>query len=245
MLTETAETQTELRAALGEFQEVEALVHKAENTPESQLASAPTVAEAEQFRERAKRQRERGIRNLERRHDGVLSMMESVELNERVVASSFQRYYSTIEAGLNAITRRGPLILGVEATRIVLQEIDQRIATLLEGSEKEFNAINVDLEMASQSTDWMAPGYTNPAASHEIQIRTPRAKKVIGIFKFKDKTITAMQQLVWNGHMEVSAVERAELQLKTEIRELYNAIVRAMRGLSNQGQRALEDKTAA
>lgn len=233
MTTTNVAANSELTSALTEIQEAQSAMDSAEHATETGSAE-PSAAEIAQFRDRARKQRERGVKNLERRYSGVISAMRDVQLNERVVGSAFQRFFPTMENGLYVIQRRGAMTLGEKGAQMVLSEIDQRVAHILASTEKELSILKQRVAIGSQGTTWMTPEYIQPAAAHQVQIRTPRAIKMVEIFEKKDELVSGMQSLVWNFEMETVEVEKAELLLKQELRDIFNFIRRTLRGMETQ-----------
>lgn len=226
----TKSSSTELNQALEEITDVEALEQAAE-AEAANATAAPNAAEADQFRERARQQRERGAKALAKRFAGVASSLETVVINERVVGSSFERFFATIENGVFVIDRRGPMIMGKAHTESVIKQIDERIAESLKNATAELAGIKLQLSMHGENPGWLVPDYVEPASSHKVQIRSRRGIDVLKIFRMKDEIVTGMQQLSWNGELESSEIERTELDLKKELREIHNFVVRTLRGM--------------
>jgi len=198
------------------------------------VLQATDDARVQQLRNRAQRQRARGVQGLNRRHDGVASLIRNVQLQERVIGSAFERYYASIEQGIHFISKLGGFFVGdanaeklLDSIKTKVTEIEQRLAT-------ETGQISVVLEAHAENKDWIVPQYTNPAAKHEVQIRTPLANRVASAFVKQDQYLQQLNQLVWNGEAEGDAVERSEYQIKKEVRDLAQFIARTLRGIQNK-----------
>lgn len=198
------------------------------------VLNAVSAANIDVLRNKAKRQRAKGIENLQRRHDGVASIITSVQLNERVVASAFERYFATIETGIHVISKSGAMFVGETAAEKLLQTIVDKITEMEQRIDGELARQRVALEIHQARSDWLKPSYTRPAADHEVQLRTRLANRVLGIFRKQDQFVVMLTQLVWNDEAEQEAVEMEELAIKKEMRSLAQFIQRTLTGMRNR-----------
>lgn len=186
------------------------------------------------LRNRAKRQRDRGVQGLARRHDGVASVLRVVKLQERVVGSAFERYFATIENGVHFISKLGGFFVGDANAEKLLEQIKARVMQMEDRVNTEAGQIALVLEAHRTNTEWIVPEYTNPAAEHQIQVRTPLANRVATVFVTQDKYLQQLNQLVWNGEAESDAVEQSEYQIKQEVRGLAQFIAQTLRAIQNK-----------
>jgi hypothetical protein len=198
------------------------------------VLQATDDARVQQLRNRAQRQRARGIQGLARRHDGVASIIRTVELQERVIGSAFERYYASIEHGIHFIAKLGGFFVGDENADKLMDTIKTKITEMEQRIATEHGQISAVLEAHAENSDWIVPEYTNPAAKHTVQIRTPLANRVAGAFLKQDEYLQQLNQLVWNGEAEGDAVEQSEYQIKKEVRDLAQFILRTLRGIQNK-----------
>lgn len=186
------------------------------------------------LRNRAKRQRDRGVQGLARRHDGVASVLRDVQLQERVVGSAFERYFATIENGIHFISKLGGFFVGDANAEKLLEQIKARINQMEERVKTEAGQVAVVLEAHRSNDEWIVPQYTNPAAKHQIQVRTPLANRVATVFVTQDKYLQQLNQLVWNGEAESDAIEQSEYQIKQEVRNLAQFLAKTLRAIQNK-----------
>lgn len=209
------------------------------------VMEATDEARVQQLRNRAKRQRDRGVQGLARRHDGVASLIRTVVLQERVIGSAFERYYASVEHGIHFMSKLGGFFVGDANAEKLLETIKTKIADMEQRIGAEAGQISMVLEAHAQNTDWIVPQYTNPAATHTIQIRTPLANRVASAFVKQDEYLQQLNQLVWNGEAEGDAVEQSEYQIKKEVRDLAQFIARTLRGIQNKTEGAKASVPAA
>jgi len=217
----------------------------AANTVDDQVLGAVAQVNVDILRNKAKRQREKGIENLARRHDGVASVIARVELNERVVASAFERYFATIETGIHVITKSGAMFVGEAAASKLEASIVERVTSMEERIVGELSRIRVSIDVHTSRTDWITPTYTKPAADHEVQLRTRLANRVLAVFRKQDEFVVVLNQLCWNDEAELDAVEMEELNIKKEMRGLAQFISRTLRGMRNKVEPKETDSAAA
>ncbi|KFC72634.1 hypothetical protein [Massilia sp. LC238] len=208
----------------------------AANTVDEQVLGAVSAANVDILRNKARRQREKGIENLARRHEGVASLITRAELKERVVASAFERYFATIETGIHVIHKSGAMFVGEAAAAKLEQSIVDRIASMEERIDGELARIRVSLAVHESRADWIKPTYTRAAADHEVQLRTRLANRVLQVFRKQDEFVVVLNQLCWNDEAESDAIEMEELNIKKEMRGLAQFISRTLRGMRNKVQ---------
>lgn len=201
---------------------------------DEQVLEAVTADNVDILRNKAKRQRQKGIENLARRHDGVASIIANVQLNERVVASAFERYFATIETGIHVISKSGPMFVGEAAAAKLEASIVERVAAMEARITGEIARSRVSLNVHESREGWITPEYTKPAAEHEVQLRTRLANRVLGVFRKQDEFVVILNQLCWNEEAEQDAIEMEELAIKKEMRGLAQFISRTLRGMRNK-----------
>lgn len=204
------------------------------NAVDSQVLGAVSEVSVDILRNKARRQREKGIENLARRHDGVASLITIVRLNERVVASAFERYFATVETGIHVITKSGAMFVGEAAAAKLEASIVERITEMEERINGELARIRVSLQVHESRADWIKPTYTKPAAEHEVQLRTRLANRVLAVFRKQDEFVVVLNQLCWNDEAELDAIEMEELNIKKDMRGLAQFISRTLRGMRNR-----------
>lgn len=201
---------------------------------DAQVIGSVEAANVELLRNRAKRQRARGIESLQRRHDGVASIVTQVQLNERVVASAFERFFATIETGIHVITKSGAMFVGDAQAQKLEQAIIERVAEMEARIDGEIARTRVALGVHQSRSDWLKPVYTKPAADHEVQLRSRLANRVLAVFRKQDEYVVMLQQMVWNDEADQDAVEMEELAIKKEMRGLAQFIRRTLNGMRNK-----------
>jgi hypothetical protein len=236
-------TTTEARSAIAEVVAAHYMADQAlddnrpapaANSVDAQVLDSVTAVNVDILRNKAKRQREKGIENLARRHDGVASVIAHVQLNERVVASAFERYFATIETGIHVISKSGAMFVGEAAAAKLEESIVERVTSMEERISGELTRIRVSLDVHASRSDWIKPVYTKPAADHEVQLRTRLANRVLAVFRKQDEFVVVLNQLCWNDEAELDAIEMEELNIKKEMRGLAQFISRTLRGMRNK-----------
>lgn len=242
-IAETGLSSTEARSAIAEVDMAANMAEQAlddsrpapaANSVDEQVLSAVSAANVDILRNKAKRQREKGIENLARRHDGVASVLANVMLNERVVASAFERYFATIETGIHVINKSGAMFVGEAAAAKLEASIVERVDAMAERIKGEIERSRVSLSVHASRDGWIKPTYTRPAAEHEVQLRTRLANRVLGVFRMQDEFVVILNQLCWNEEADQDAIEMEELAIKKEMRGLAQFISRTLRGMRNK-----------
>jgi hypothetical protein len=206
------------------------------NQADHLVNEAATAARIETLRNRAAKQRSRGVQNLERRHSGVASLIRNVVLNERVVGSTFQRYFSSIEGGIYVITKTGSFVVGEAAADKLLTSIDEKIKAMEAGAKGTLEQMAVVMSAHAGKDNWLVPQYADAAARHEVQLRSIMANRLLHVFEMYDLHLVQLQQLVWNGEAEADEIETREYEIKTQVRGLQEFIRRSLVGIQTKTQ---------
>jgi hypothetical protein len=207
-------------------------------TAEEQLASADASviaatsrAQADNYRNKARRQRERGVENMARRHDGVASMVVDVQIRERVVGSAFERYFAIIENGIYVVNKRSAQFIGSDNADVVTDTIIKMVEAMETATETELQQVDISLNVHKEKEDFLIPTYTSPAAAHSVQIRTRLAKRILTVVQKQDELVVKLNQLLWNDEVDPDAIDQVEYKIKKELRGLAMFIQRTLRGM--------------
>lgn len=205
-------------------------------------------AESEVWRARAKNERDRGIKHLAMRHEGVASEIIDVKLNERVVASAFERFFPVIENGLFVINKQASRFIGAEGAAKIMETVHNKITQIKSRADSEQAAMKIQIDVHSQDENFTVPTYLNPAASHSVQCRHRVSSNVCRLFMQHDYIVAQLQALSWNQQIEISEIDDFEKQLKKDFRSLATFISQTLRGLRKKMTarlQALPPKAAA
>lgn len=203
---------------------------------DQQVIDAANAARVEMMRNRAQKQRSRGIEGLARRHSGIASVMRNVTINERVVGSTFQRYFSGIESGIYIIGRLGGFVVGESASEKLLESIASKIKDMDTEADEALAQMKIVMEAHVGKPNWLTPSYADAAAKHGVQLRSPLANKLLNVFEKYDTHLVQLNQLVWNGESEADETETREYEIKKRVRALAEFIRRSLVGIQNKTQ---------
>jgi hypothetical protein len=198
------------------------------------VGKSVTENEAQAMRQRAQRQRVNGAKQLARRHDGIASQIRKVELKERVIGSSFLRWFAGIEYGIYVAHKHSERMLG-ENAGTVKDTIKAMVAKLEADAEDALKKLNFSLAAmeAEQSSEW-GLSYSQPAANIEVQLRHPLSARVVSVFQKYDEVVAGMVKLEWNGEIEEKHREQVENDCKKGLRDLAVFLSRTLRGYSRK-----------
>lgn len=188
----------------------------------------------ERLRTRAQKQRTRGRKELLRRHDGIASIVLEVSLKERVIGSSFERFFATIESGISLIERRGEMIVGEKAAAGLIEKVETMLETIGKELEVHEAALKGKMTVASAMPNFVQPQYTGAAAKHQVQIRTRTALGALRLFERYDLVLQDMQVLFWNRHVDQKYIEDMELEAKHAFQKLFKFVSSTIRGMYNK-----------
>jgi hypothetical protein len=204
---------------------------------------APSISRElreQSMRERAKKEREKGVANLKKRHAGVNVHIRRITINERVAGAAFERFFHVIENSIYTITRRGEMFVGKDACKQIMDTVEKNIVEMESQIATDRAQVDMRLSVYKSSDDFLQTTYTAPAAVHDVEFRTKLSLRVAELFIGQDQIIAGQQALHWNGDIDLSIIEDQERKLKKELRKLTTFFARTLRGMNNIAKQSAE-----
>lgn len=201
-------------------------------------ASLTREVREQQMRERAKKERNSGVLNLQKRHSGVATHIKRIVINERVAGSAFERFFSVIENSLFIITRRGEMFVGKANLAKLMAAIEANIGQMEKSIQSDMAAIQLQLTGFTSNPDYIPVQYT-PAAVHDVEFKTKLAMRVADLFIEQDKILMGMQTLLWNDALDQSKFDAQERKLKKDLRTLTQFFAKTLRGMNDQATKVV------
>ena len=183
---------------------------------------------------KARRQREQGIKELHRTYTGVMSVRREATINDPVVASTLQRYFGVIDHAYHIIGRRGPDILGTDATKQFLQTIEDRIDEFAQDIRREAAAARALREEDASGDDFVCPQYTASAAQEIVFAKHRKTLDLLDALIMADRLIEDLSIMSWNGKVEPDKIEDMRLRIKQQMRRVFSFCNSTMRGMWNR-----------
>ncbi|MGX9712649.1 hypothetical protein ACWYXJ_00175 [Janthinobacterium lividum] len=246
MTIESPTAHTELHTAISEIAAADdQLTHILDGGAAGGASSGVSIiseSEVVALRERAQRQRARGVKQLSNRHDGVASILVTVSLNERSVGSAFERWFSSIENGIYVTWKRGEMFVGKAGAEVLMQMITDKVGELEADASASEKSVQQSMQMMLTDSS-VLPMYTSPAAKHEVQLRTLLSKRVLSVIERNDRTLTNLVKLQWNGEVGQDEIEAQEGKVKKGLRELAGLLNRTVRAFRQRGDALAEANT--
>ncbi|PHV23312.1 hypothetical protein CSQ92_10055 [Janthinobacterium sp. BJB446] len=246
MTIESPTASTELHTAISEIAAADdQLTHILDGGAAGGASSGVSIiseSEVVALRERAQRQRARGVKQLSNRHDGVASILVTVSLNERSVGSAFERWFSSIENGIYVTWKRGEMFVGKAGAEVLMQMITDKVCELEADASASEKSVQQSMQMMLTDSS-VLPMYTSPAAKHEVQLRTLLSNRVLSVIERNDRTLTNLVKLQWNGEVGQDEIEAQEGKVKKGLRELAGLLNRTVRAFRQRGDALAEANT--
>lgn len=227
-----------LREAISDIQGAHAMLHNSMDeagTLQIDPAAAVDVAEdqIDKMRRRAHRERLRGIKGLEKRHEGVASIMMDVVINERVTASGFERWFSGIENGVFVLMKRGHMFVGEKNADALIAEFTAKLEAQEQELKTDLAGVKTRLENLDQN-NMIVPTYSSPASSRNVQLRSPLSNRVLKLVLGHDQVLSGLVKLQWNGEVEQEFIVDQENKAKQAMRDLAKFLTRTIRGMRDR-----------
>jgi hypothetical protein len=190
---------------------------------------------------RAERQRKSGAKQLKTRVAGIASVIKNVDLKNRVLGAIIERFYSNVDTAVFMLIKRGEFVIGFEASRKLLDQIEAKITELsLEVAQDKSAALAMVDADAMSNEDHVTPVYSKSAFSGEIQIKTPLGLRTLRMLVDMDDLLTALQTMHWNGKIKADAINDEELRCKVRAMKLNQLCVRVIMAMYNKVSAASE-----
>ncbi len=226
----------EVSQAAQESEAVLAADAGAEPTPRAPVGDVQRQAQIERLQRiaKARRQRERGIKELHNTYTGVMSVRREASINDPVVASTLQRYFGLIDRSYHIIGRRGPDIIGAEATERVLGTIEARIDEFSQDVRQEAAAAKALREEDASGDDFVCPQYTSSAAQEVVFAKHRKTLDLLDALILADRLIEDLNIMSWNGKVEPDKIEDTRFRIKKQISRIFSFSESTMRGMMNR-----------
>jgi hypothetical protein len=201
----------------------------------------------EWLRERAKNQRARGRRELERSFVGVVGLQAKVTLNDRALASHFERFAGLVDNTIYLTGRRGALVLGAENAETLLSKINELIDAYADmAAEAERSTAALMADRAAATLDWVVPTYQRTALEMDLHIKTKAGAKLLRAAHEWDKAIYNLSVLAWNDEAKESQIDEARRNERNALARIFNFAVQIVVGIrrATQGAPSAGDSAA-
>ncbi len=200
---------------------------------------AEQAGRRERLRNRAVRQRQRGRKELERTYVGVLGVTTRVTLNDRSVASHFERFAGLIDNTLYLLARRGALVLGPEKS----QQLQDKLAELVQiyadmGAEAVSSTGALIKDYSAATLEWLEPTYQQAALDLEFHVKTKVGSKLVRASHNWDKAIYNLAVLAWNDKADDAQREEAVRKERDALKSAFDFTFQVLMGLRGATQAA-------
>lgn len=183
---------------------------------------------------KAKRQREQGIKELRRTYTGVMSVRREVRINDPVVASTLQRYFGLIDRTYFILGRRGPDIIGADATERFLDTIDARIDEFAQDMRREADAAKAMRTADAGGDDFLCPEYTASAAQEVVHAKHRKTLELLDALILADRLIEDLSVMAWNDQVDADRIDDVRYNIKKQIGRIFAFGSSTMRGMLNR-----------
>jgi hypothetical protein len=180
---------------------------------------------------RARRQRDRGIKELHRSYTGVMAVRREATLNDPVLASTLQRYFGVIDKAYLIVGRRGPDIIGVAATEQFLRSIDDRVTEFAQDIQREAAAAQAMQIADAGAEDFVRPEYTKSAAQETVFAKHRKTLELLDAIIAGDRLVEDLNVMAWNGKVDMDKVEDVRLRIKKQVAKIFTFSDSTMRGM--------------
>lgn len=208
----------------------------------SELSEEDKKKRREWLVRRAKKQADRGMEHLTKKHRGVLVVRKMATINNRFVARSFQRFFSSTEFALSLAARdESRLVFPGGKMATALSQLESLITEFNESARQELRGISEVYESSKQDNDdFIIPTYNEAALEIEVSILTPQGNGLYKTLKSYDEIIEKLTVLYWNGIYPADRIQDAEHNAKDGMRKIYMASRRIILGLNNKFQEMVD-----
>ncbi|MCU6502335.1 hypothetical protein LPN04_31520 [Rugamonas sp. A1-17] len=238
---DVAQTIAEIDLANSQFlrSESDNVAHVEQIELSDEAIAAVNAERIANYRQRAKNERARGVKSLAVRHQGVAALVEKVDINVPAVAAIFERWFASMEFGIHVIKRRGAIVLGEARAEKLVEAMTTKIAALSDEANKSLvimraAQVNATTDAEVNGMPLLDPVFAKPAASHEIQLRSREAKKLLEVFKVTDQILTIGVKLEWNDAFTARQSATLNDTFRDGMKDLSKFLGTTVKGMKNK-----------
>jgi len=227
-----AEVSEAAQAGQAVFEEEAGIVRAAPALPtETSDVERQKAIERVQRIARARRQREQGIKELRKSYTGVMAVRREVSVNDPVIASTLQRYFGLIDRFYHIIGRRGPDIIGIEATEAFLGAMDERITEFSKDVRREADAASAMQKSDAAGSCFIRPEYTSHAAQEVVFAKHRKTLELLDALLAADRMLEDLNVMAWNGLIDPAKIEDARYAIKKQVAAIFTFGRKTMVGM--------------
>jgi hypothetical protein len=191
----------------------------------------------ELLRQRAQRQRDRGRRELERETSGAIGLVVKVSLNDRSIASHYERFAGLIDNAVYVLGRRGALVLGVERSEKLMEQAQELIsAYAFMASEAQRSTDALVAEQSAAQLEWETPTYQKPTLELEVHVKSKAGAKIAAAAHQWDRAIYNLSVMSWNDTASDSQIDDARQRERNALGRVFNFMSQIVTGMRKATQ---------
>lgn len=253
-VSESAEAQTSIAtAADAEAAAADAAINEAVDYANASISAGDTgndirpIERAQLSREEraalsrkiARRQRDLGIRELERAYPGTIVVPASIAIGDPNIASSAQRFLGLADRTIYLLNRFGSRFMGaVEVAKVneIMEGLIQKYVEEARDSLSQGRLLTERAKVASANNgdQWFEPQYTSKTLDISFGVKTRPALAIVRALQQWDAAIVEFAALDFNGEGDVDQID----SLRQRERRLFSDINRlCLRSIQNVSRR--------
>lgn len=185
---------------------------------------------------RARRQREMGIKELEREYLGVAVIPITLALNDMGIASSAARFLGMVDRTLWIFKTRGGRYMPPEDVRDTIELIISKANAYTEGSSNALSSVRaLHASKYEESLDeWLTPSYPRAALEKPFHAKNAICVKLAKSLQEWDKATATLIELEFNGAADseqVAELSRMERRLFNDLAHFCRMALNGLRGV--------------
>lgn len=187
----------------------------------------------------ARRQRDLGIRELERAYPGTIVVPAGIAIGDPNIASSAQRFLGLTDRTLYLLNRFGSRFMGaVEVAKVneIMEGLIQKYVDEARDSLSQGRLLTERAKVANANNgdQWFEPQYTSKTLDISFGVKTRPALAIVRALQQWDAAIVEFAALDFNGEGDVDQID----SLRQRERRLFSDINRlCLRTIANVSRR--------
>jgi|APLak6261666328_1056055.scaffolds.fasta_scaffold03236_2 hypothetical protein len=218
-----------------------------EPAPAAEMSDAERAARKEDrvqlFIRRAARQRQQGLKELERVYSGVMVVDREIKIFDPHIASSVTRFLGLTDKTIHLVGRIGRHFMSDAQIEKLQQSIQEMCDTYVQEG-RQAAAVAAELSQKGRAANfmWIEPHYLAPALEVKFQVKSRSTLALAEAAQHWDEAIRLMCEMEFNACTTSSQISEVRLRERRLFAALNKHCVTIIMGMSRRSMAAANER---
>ncbi|WP_234265162.1 hypothetical protein [Hydrogenophaga sp. NFH-34] len=189
----------------------------------------------------ARRQRELGTRELERKYPNTIVVPAGIAIGDPNIASSAVRFLGLTDRTLHLLHRYGQRFMGATEVAKVHESMDNAIRKYVEEASQALSlgrslTEKAKLASANSGDPWFAPEYTSTTLEVTFGVKTRQALNLVRALQQWDLAIVEFAALDFNGEGDIDQIDTLRQNERRLFGDISRLCLRVIQSVNRRSQ---------